>query len=347
MVLATMTILWLSRYDLDAFAKRIEDAYFEPTTGYYREERGKDDVAFNWTLGIIISAQNAMAKLDNSYIPKLKSTLEKADTYWNSHRPTAGFDILPGTPPPDDRYYDDNAWMVMSLVESYEITKENRWLKRAEQALTFGLSGEDSTLGGGIYWREKEKNSKNTCSNGPAAAACLAVYKENHDEKLLKKAEELYRWTKSKLQDPKDGLYFDSMNLSGKIEKTKWSYNSALMLRSAKALFQETKREEFKADADRLEKACIAHWIKPDGSISDELQFAHLLFENLSLKAFDAQKCIEKLKDLVQADGFYPKKWISSTAPSAPKLMIQVSALRAFATFEHWKKDRRTGPNNR
>ena len=325
----------------DAFdlSSRIEATYRDTSTGYYREDIGKDDKAFDWTLGILISAQNALAQLDPTKKLLLNATLEMADHYWNTMGPVGGFDVLPGPKHPNDRYYDDNEWMVLSLVESYEITKNQRWLNRAQDALKFVLSGESLKLGGGIYWRESDKASKNTCSNAPATAACLAIYHHTHDKKLLSKAQALYAWTKKNLQDPMDGLYFDSISVDGKVGKTKWSYNSALMLRSARNLYSETHEEKYKTDLEQLQTACIKYWVRRDGAIDDELQFAHLLFENLDPSKFDAAECIAKLTSAAKENGFFPKKWKSSTQPSAPKLMIQVSALRAIATFERWVKE--------
>lgn len=339
MVLISFTALSLAAtMDAKSLCNRIERAYLISSTGYYREETTKKDKAFNWSLGITLSAQNSMAILEPKRIPALKKTLEMADTYWNSKGPWGGFDVLPGPPHPNDRYYDDNDWMVMSLVESFEITKDHRWLSRAEDALNYSLSGEDDKLGGGIYWKEREKTSKNTCSNGPAAAACLAIYKHTKRKELLTKAETIYAWTKKNLQDPADALYFDNINLAGKVEKTKWSYNSALMLRTAHDLYEFTKKPEYQEDHTRLQDACLKRWVKPDGSIDDELQFSHLLFENLDPSRFDVAKCIAKLKTLAMEDSFFPSRWSTNSTKPSPKLMIQASALRAIATYELWLK---------
>ena len=327
--------------DSGTLDKQIESAYFNASTGYFREEIAKPEKAFNWTLGIVLSAQNSLAKLDHSRVKMLKETLEKADTYWNSKGPWGGFDVLPGPPYPNDRYYDDNDWMVMSLVESYEVTKDHRWLSRAEDALNFSLSGESDKLGGGIYWREQDKASKNTCSNAPAAAACMAVYHHTKRKELLARAEILYAWTKKNLQDSNDGIYFDSIHLDGKLSRAKWTYNSALMLRSSRDLYEATKLPEYKQDFDKLHEACLKRWVKDDGTIDDELQFAHLLFENLDPSKFNATKCIAKLKSLAASNGFFPKKWNSSETKISPKLMIQASALRAMATYELWVKEGR------
>ena len=318
--------------------KWIDGAYLDIKSGYYVESDVERFPTYNWGSGVLISAQNSVAKLDPSYRKALERSLAQADNYWNSQGPVPGFDVQPDKTSDQDRYYDDNAWMVMALVESYEITKNSKWLKRAEAALTYALSGEDDKLGGGIYWKEREKTSKNTCSNAPAAAACLAVYAKNQDPNLLKKAERIYAWTKKNLQAP-DGLYWDNIKLDGTVEKTKWSYNSALMLRTAKELSRFTKQPTYQQDADRLEAACIKQWVKADGTINDELQFAHLLFENLDPKKFDAKRCIKKMLEGRDAEGFFGNRW-GKPSKGKHQILHQASAIRAIATYELLRRRR-------
>lgn len=310
----------------------VDDTFRDVKSGYYIESNRERFPAYNWGIGVLISAQNRIAKLEPSYRRVFESTLVKNQAYWNPQGPVPGYDVQPGKTGDQDRYYDDNAWMVMALVESYEITGDAKWLKRAQQSLDYVLSGEDDRLGGGIYWKEQEKTSKNTCSNAPAAAACLAVFKHIHDHKLLEKALTLYDWTKRNLQAP-DGLYWDNVQLNGKIGKTKWSYNSALMLRTAKELAAITHDIKYQMDASRLEVACIKRWIKSDGTIDDELQFAHLLFENLDPQKFDAKKCIDKMLSGRDAEGFFGTHW-GKPSTGKHQLIHQVSAVRALAVYE-------------
>ena len=315
--------------------KWVDGAYLDVKSGYYIESNIDRFPTYNWGIGVLISAQNSVAKLDPYYRKVLESSLEKVETYWNPQGPVSGFDVQPNKTSEQDRYY---AWMVMDLVESYEITKNSKWLNRAEAALTYVLSGEDDKLGGGIYWKEREKISKNTCSNAPSAAACLAVYAKNQQSNLLKKAEQIYAWTKKNLQAP-DGLYWDNIKLDGTVEKTKWSYNSALMLRTAKELSRFTKQPTYQRDADRLEAACIKQWVKADGTIDDELQFAHLLFENLDPKKFDAKRCIEKMLEGRDAEGFFGNRW-GKPSKGKHQLLHQASAVRAIANYELLRRRR-------
>ncbi len=317
---------------------KLDELYLNSRTGYYQESDQEKFPCYNWGVGVTLSALNSAARVDPANMQRLKAYLEKVDTYWNPEGPVPGYDVQPNKTHDQDRYYDDNAWMVMAMIESYEITSNPKWLKRAEEALTYVLSGEDEKLGGGIFWKEREKTSKNTCSNGPSAVACLAVYAKNQDPNLLKKAEQIYTWTRKNLQAP-DGLYWDNIKLDTTVEKTKWSYNSALMLRTAKELSRFTKQPTYQQDADRLEAACIKRWVKSDGTIDDELQFAHLLFENLDPKKFDAQQCIEKLLQGRDSEGFFGNRW-GKPSKGKHQILHQASAVRAIATYELLRRRR-------
>ena len=315
--------------------------FASPRKGYFRESVGGDSnpntIMYNWGLGVVLSAENALAQLDKKRIPRLKETMKMVESYWNPNGPVAGFDVNPGPPYPNDRYYDDNAWMVMALVETYELTHDPRALELAEKSLVYCLSGLDDKLGGGIYWKETDKASKNTCSNGPTAAACLALYKHTKDPKLIKTAEEIYAWTKKTLQDPDSKLYWDNINLDGKVEKTTWSYNSALMLRAARGLAQTTGKAEYKKDTEELQAASMKKWLKPHGVIDDEVQFAHLLFENLDPAVFDHQAYAKTLLESRSPEGLFGHRW-GLKAGEKNLMLHQASAVRALAIAKLWSK---------
>ncbi len=337
-LLLTHMLVYAPPEPADLYAA-ICNQFASPRKGYFRESIGQganeNTIMYNWGLGVVLSAENSLAQLDPTRIPSLKKTADMAQTYWNPTGPVAGFDVNPGPPYPNDRYYDDNAWMVMAFVETYEITKDPKHLKIAEDSLKHCLSGLDDKLGGGIYWKETEKSSKNTCSNGPTAAACLAIYKHTKNPELLKQAADIYAWTKTKLQDPETKLYWDNINLNGKVDKTTWSYNSALMLRSARDLATYTGEAKYQTDFDELQTASIKKWLKPNGIIDDEVQFAHLLFENLDPKAFDYKKSIETLIASKDQSGLFGKRW-GSPAGASSQMIHQASAVRAIAVAKLW-----------
>ena len=298
----------------------------------------KSGPAFNWGVGVWLTALNAAAEADPAWKPELRAYVDGTRVYWNDKGPVPGYDVLPG-PKDVDRYYDDNMWMVMALVDASDILKDRKVLGWAEDTLKYVLSGEDDKLGGGIYWHEPKKESKNTCSNGPAAAACLAVYEKTRNPHYLKKARELYAWTKKNLQDPSDGLFWDNIKLDGTIEKTKWSYNTALMIRSAAELGRLTGEQAYKDEAERMAVASEKRWVDPEtGAIKDGGRFAHLLLDSWAFVPTPARKeAARRALIWVRANGRTPSGLYGGQFNEAPKpdrtkfeLIDQASAARAF-----------------
>lgn len=264
--------------------------------GLYAEESRPGEpprnVAFTWSVGVMMQALDAAAQTDRAFRPRLERYLDATGSYWNTTGPVAGYDVLPG-PKPMDRYYDDNEWMVLALADASRILKSAAPLERAKAAFRYVMSGEDSVLGGGIYWKESQKTSKNTCSNAPAAAASLALFELTGDRDYLDIAERLYDWTKAHLRDPSDGLYWDNVSLDGRIQKWKFSYNTGLMLRDAAELYRFTKRSNYAADAREMQAASLTHWTDRYGSFTDDVKFMQLLLSNWLL----AYRLVPDIKD--------------------------------------------------
>gem|GEM_PF-587593 len=310
---------------------------FKREDGLYREELGKRNPAFNWGVGVMLSALNAAASLDPAWKKELRSFIKSSRVYWNPAGPVAGFDVLP-MPKSVDRFYDDNAWMVLGLVEASDVLGDTEILGEARKALDYVLSGEDETLGGGIYWREKEKESKNTCSNGPSVAACLAVYERTREADLLAKAIKLYAWTKNRFQDPDDSLFWDSVGLKGAVDKTKWSYNTALMIQSAAILGRITHDKKYLTDAETMAASSEMKWLV-NGRIADEGKFAFLLLDSWSeVKSASRDKGHRQVAQWLWNEGRDKDGWFGNrydrppTKGHRPTLIDQAAAIRTLLT---------------
>jgi uncharacterized protein YyaL (SSP411 family) len=331
----------------------IQREFSEPNGPLYVEAVTKEshdrDVAFNWSAGVMLSALNSAARYDAKYKPWLRSFADATRTYWMPAPPVPGYDVLPNATSAD-RYYDDNAWMVMGLVETFEVLGDSKYLAWAEDALRFSLSGEDDKLGGGIYWKENGKTSKNTCSNAPVAAACLAVYRHDRNHNYLRHAERIYDWTKRVLQDPADLLMWDSVGVAdGHVGKMKWTYNTALMIRAAIELNGITHKRDYLADAEAMQRASRRHWLSPQGALADDGPFAHLLLEawiradSAHPESPEAEKDsklhaitgpLSYLHEHCRRDGFYGKRWEQPPAPDQKRFQLIDQAAAARAYFE-------------
>jgi len=327
---------------------QIRKDFFIPNRKLYADEWKRDgqnnhSPAFMWGCGVMLPALVAGSRVDPPiFTEQMRAYIKALEVYWApGNNGVPGYDVLPGPKPPD-RYYDDNGWMCLALVDAYDITQDRTYLEKALAIYKFVLSGEDDKLGGGIYWHEQDKKGKNTCSNAPAIVSALRLYQATHTPGYLADAKRLYTWTNAHLQDA-DGLYWDNIRLDGKIEQTKWTYNTALMLRANVLLHAATRDTKYLDEAERIAKSAEARWVKPDtGAIADGGPFAHLLSEAfLALYVEDnvdhwADAVVKALKfvydNVKDQDGRYGNQWDQRVAANLDKvgLLPQASVARAY-----------------
>ncbi|MCG9895874.1 MAG: glycoside hydrolase family 76 protein, partial [Fimbriimonadaceae bacterium] len=298
---------------------------------FYERGRSHDQPAFNWPVGVMLSALNSWAP----HLPAARARLDRfrisIRRYWNPRPPVAGFDVLPD-PGGVDRYYDDNAWMVLALLETHRLTGDPADLEMARKALDYSLSGESERLGGGIYWRESDKASKNTCSNSPTAYAAFRFARETGRSDYAARAEPILRWTLKNLQDPEDGLMWDNIDLDGRIEKTKWSYNTALTVDS----LYESERlgNRPKGEAESLFKRAWAHWFRPDGRMVCTSYFAHLLLRSGLERGWVAESDARAILDHMRksaTEGRFGGRWDQGPPPADSKFSMMHQAANLVA----------------
>ncbi|HVT12729.1 MAG TPA: glycoside hydrolase family 76 protein [Fimbriimonadaceae bacterium] len=306
---------------------------YVPKKHLYREDGAGERLAYDWPSGVMLTALNAAARVDDRYKPWLRDFAEATRRcFWHAE---GGYDSNPFPGKGKDRYYDDNAWMAIALMETYHVLGDRKYLDWARETVDFILAGEDDKLGGGIYWRENEKKSKNTCANAPAALACAKLSEWIHDPKYLTEAVRIYDWTRRTLRNPANDLYWDHVSLNGKVQKTMWSYNTALMIRAGRELAKLTKDLAYALQADASTKAAIAHWLNPEmGLIRDEMPFAHLLFEALIEQGYpSASLYLDGLhSEGRDSNGRYGHRWdeIPKQPLTRSRLIDQASAARSF-----------------
>lgn len=213
--------------------------------------------AFSWGYGAYVSAFSSIVlhtenkEFRTRHEAEIKATLQR---YYNTSKQPECFACF--TNPWDNRLYDDAIWIGIDMTDLYGYTKDQWYLDKAKSVYQFVLSGIDHKLGGGVYWDEGARDSKNTCSNAPATVMCAKLYQVTQDAKYLETAKQLYSWTKQNLQDPGDLLYFDNIKLDGTRGTTKFSYNSGQMLQGAVLLYKTTQDAKYLDDARKMADAC-------------------------------------------------------------------------------------------
>ncbi len=249
--------------------------------------------SYLWPYSGTFSAVNALfeATSDANYKSLLDNkVLVGLEEYFDTQRTPEAYASYINSAAQSDRFYDDNVWLGIDFTDVYTLTKEAKYLQKAQLIWNFIESGMDSNLGGGIYWCEQKKESKNTCSNAPGSVFALKLFKATKDSTYFVKGKHLYEWTKANLQDSTDYLYFDNIALNGKIGKAKFAYNSGQMMQSAALLYQLTGNKNYLTDAQDIARAChnyfFMDYVTEQGNTIKLLKKGDIWFTAVMLRGF-------------------------------------------------------------
>lgn len=259
----------------------IQKQFFNDKTGLYAQSADKADPEYMWGNGVMFSALVAAARHEpETYRPIMDRFFAGMHAYWDARAKVPGYEPAPTQGDGHDKYYDDNQWMVITFLEAFDLTRDQKYLDRARATLHFSLSGWDDQLGGGIWWHAEHKGGcKNTCANAPAAVACLRMARHHHPQENNAWARKIVRWTSEHLQD-QDGLFFDNQRVAdGHVDKKKYTYNTALMMRANIGLHRASGDAAFLTEARRIGEACDFFNHKTTGIYHDGMKFTHLLVE--------------------------------------------------------------------
>ncbi len=241
--------------------------FYDSASGFYREHaRPQPDDrphAYLWPLCALLQAANEVeaAGLDSGVFDPV---LDLIGRYRDARSPAPGYAAyLPGEKG-SDRYYDDNQWIGLAAMDAWFRTGKARYLHTAEAIYCFMMTGYDTVAGGGLYWKEGDPSTKNTCSNGPGILLALKLYKATGHTGYLDTALLLYHWVNERLRAP-SGLYYDNLKTrTGRIGKAQYSYNSGTMLESNVWLFELTGERQYLRQAVAIADSAAAYFLAGD-----------------------------------------------------------------------------------
>jgi mannose/cellobiose epimerase-like protein (N-acyl-D-glucosamine 2-epimerase family) len=249
--------------------------------------------SYLWPYSGVLSALSALwlRTGDADCLDRIDRVMLKGlDEYFDAGRSPPAYASYIVSAGKSDRFYDDNIWLVVDFADLWIGSGNGKYLDRAVEAWNFAASGMDSVLGGGIYWTEQKKTSKNTCSNAPAAVAALKLFEATGDRRYFDAGAELYAWTRRRLRDTVDHLYFDNVDTAGRVDRRKYSYNSGQMLQAAVLLYKATADTALLAEARRLARACFNEFFAearlPDGGGILLPKRGNLWFHAVMLRGF-------------------------------------------------------------
>jgi hypothetical protein len=188
--------------------------------------------------------------------------LKTIGKYYDPAPPAPGYQAYVMSAGKDTRYYDDNQWIGITAADAYARTKKKAYLELAKTIYNFMMTGCDTVSGGGIYWRERDFTTKNTCSNGPGIILALRLYQATGEKEYLESAKKLYHWVNSYLRSP-DGIYYDALKVKTmKIDSATYTYNTGTMLQSNVLFYVITSDKRYLEEAELIALSAEKYFYK-------------------------------------------------------------------------------------
>jgi predicted alpha-1,6-mannanase (GH76 family) len=231
--------------------------------------------------------------------------LHTLERYWDVTRgePAYSSDVL-GTRLGGDRYYDDNAWVGLALVQLERMRPGSSHLDRASELFRFAQMGWDRRSNvpypGGVFWVEQgvggvgsRNHDRNTVSNAPNAALGLHLAELTRSQTGAVESirpDDMYEWVNAALDASRDGdcpatgLFWDKLRGDGTLDAKFWSYNQGSMIGVNVLLARRggQTRAGYLARAEAIARKALRHFAEI-GYESQPPAFNAIFFRNLLL----------------------------------------------------------------
>jgi predicted alpha-1,6-mannanase (GH76 family) len=151
-------------------------------------------------------------------------------------------------------YYDDLCWMTDTLLRSYDLTGDVKYLNQAKSIFANVQAAWDVTCcgstPGGVWW-DKAHTQKATASNAGAALAASRLYRRTGSASYLTFARQVFSYWSAQMVNSSTGQVCDHINPTGEKVWWKFSYNEGLMIGAALELYEATGESMFLTQAHR------------------------------------------------------------------------------------------------
>ena len=232
--------------------------------------------------------------------------LRALEAYWDDSGddPAYASDVI-GSRFGGDRYYDDNAWVGLGLVQLERLRPGRGHAERARSLFRFAGGGWDARpeapSPGGVFWVEQNppargagtrNHDRNVVSNAPNAqlglhlAELATVPGGAGGAELHARAYDMYTWVNVTLDAGRDtgapatGLFFDKLRGDGTIDETLWTYNQGSMIGANVLLARQADRPApYLARAEAIAAKALRHYSGSYESLP--AAFNAILFRNL------------------------------------------------------------------
>lgn len=254
--------------------------FFDPQTGGYREQVGVPDVASAWPTSQALAAAIALARLPQTHDAGFRLAQRQLRRLDRFYRHGAVYAAAPGS---GAVYWDDNEWIAQDLLDWNSVSADPRARDRAAAvfAAIVGAWNGDTTrpCPGGVEWTTVSGNTdRNTVSTGNGALVGIRLYALTHRSVFLWWSQRMLGWLDTCLRAP-SGLYWDHIGGDGSVDQSMWSYNQGSLVGAYLQVYRATGDLDALARAEAIANATLTRFAH--AWMAEPPEFAAIFFRNL------------------------------------------------------------------
>lgn len=212
---------------------------------------------FTWTLAAAEDRAQLGGPSKAQALNQIRTMTAQLGRYWIPTATPPAYAPYPDSGSHTVKFYDDNAWVGLDLIQAYHLTGNRQDLLKAEAIFRYEESGWDAH-GGGIYWNDQHL-SRNTTANAPVAELALFLYRDTHQSRYLTWAKRIVAWEEGHLVDQNTGQVFDRVTADGQIVRHVFAYNEGTVIGGNVLLYHLTGDPQYLYQAESVAGYALGH----------------------------------------------------------------------------------------
>lgn len=176
-------------------------------------------------------------------------------------------------------FNDDIAWVCIGFTRLYNFTGNEKYLTIAKNNfdIMWARAYSPDVLGGGLWWKDDQKNTKNSCIQCPASIAACLIGKATNDDSYYEKAKEVMEWEFDVLFEEDTGKVYDCKQTNGNYNYWASTYNQGTFVGACTLLHEKYGDQKYMDYAAKAVEYGMTKLDNKNGVLNGEASGADLI----------------------------------------------------------------------
>ncbi|MBQ8289189.1 MAG: glycoside hydrolase family 88 protein [Clostridia bacterium] len=179
----------------------------------------------------------------------------------------------------NNAFNDDIAWVCIGFTRLYNFTGNEKYLTIAKNNfdIMWARAYSPDVLDGGLWWKDDQKNTKNSCIQCPASIAACLIGKATGDDSYYEKAKEVMEWEFEVLFEEDTGKVYDCKMTDGNYNYWASTYNQGTFVGACTLLHEKYGDQKYMDYAAKAVEYGMTKLDNKNGVLNGEASGADLI----------------------------------------------------------------------